>query len=343
MKPPRIAVVIAHAGRGMAGPLRDVKLAAALRALGATVCLFRLQPDPGTERLVLEGDVPAVLCGADNPAEIPHRQVAAALRAEVAAFAPEVLLCKGLGYRVNADLLAALPAATRLVLAIGGGVTDPVVARAEAVLAEYAEQGARHFPALAEAGRVLVLPKHLDLARLGPGIPVAAEEAAFDIANVGNFVEPRKNQAALLGLAARHRVVCIGDGPLLAGLRAAAPAGARLTLPGRLPHPQVFAHLRRSRIMVHPATAEGLPRAMVEAMGCGLPVLAAREVILGGIPPEAGLLVPMAALEDAAEALLADDARRLAMGRAARAHAEATHGPAGLAACAAALLRLLAA
>jgi glycosyltransferase involved in cell wall biosynthesis len=186
-----------------------------------------------------------------------------------------------------------------------------------------------------------VLPKYLDMSLMGTGRPVHWREAAHDIVNVGNFIEKRKNQQALLPFAARHRVLCIGAGPLLAPLKRAQADNPRLTLPGRLGQPQVFELLRRSRIMVHTSTMDGLPRATVEAMANGLPVIAFQATIHGGIPPAAGLLVSEAGLPHAVELLLADDAMRLRMGRAARRHVEREHGPAAIERCAAQVIRLL--
>jgi glycosyltransferase involved in cell wall biosynthesis len=73
---------------------------------------------------------------------------------------------------------------------------------------------------------------------------------------------------------------------------------------------------------------EGFPRAAMEAPACGLPIVASdirgcRQVVDHG---HTGLLVPArdaVALADAIATLAADPIRRQAMGRAARAHAEA--------------------
>jgi glycosyltransferase involved in cell wall biosynthesis len=339
----RVAIVMSHASRTMGGAIRDMVLARSLRRQGFETRVFRMHPGPATEHeLLLDGQVPVTFCTADNPDESPHRQVSASLRAEVAQFAPDLVLYKGLGYHVNADLQAALPAGTRVGLVIGGGVSDPIVAQACMVLGEYPEQMQRHFPELSKARRALVLPKYLDMSMTGEGRPVALRDATYDIVNVGNFLEKRKNQQALLPFAERHRVLCIGAGPLLQPLKRAHADNPRLTLPGRLGQPQVFEHLRRSRIMVHTSTMDGLPRAVVEAMANGLPVIAFMSTIAGGIPPAAGMLVSEAGLPHAVELLLADDAMRMRMGRAARRYVEREHGTAAIERCAAQVIKLLA-
>ena len=99
-------------------------------------------------------------------------------------------------------------------------------------------------------------------------------------------------------------------------------AGFRADLPQLLPGLDVLAH---------PARREGLGLALLEAMSCGVPVVAAPS---GGIPDVVdsgveGLLVP---LEDHDEwiraigALLADPAQRVRMGAAGRERVQRDHG-----------------
>jgi hypothetical protein len=80
-------------------------------------------------------------------------------------------------------------------------------------------------------------------------------------------------------------------------------------------------------IFALPTRKDFMPLAILEAMACGLPVVATR---LGGIPEQvedgvSGILVPPndpAALASALRGLLADEARRRQMGRAGRSRAE---------------------
>jgi glycosyltransferase involved in cell wall biosynthesis len=335
----RLAILMSHASRSMGGAMREVLFAAALREQGVDARVWRMHPGPATEREEI-ASVPVSFCPVEDPAAHPHRQVSAALRAEIAEFAPDVVLYKGLGYGVNADVQASRPAGARYGLIVGGGVTDPLLDGAAMVFGEYREQLQRHFPAHLAAGRAMALPKHIDLALAGDGRP--PNKAEFDIVNVGTFAEKRKNQVTLLPFGERHRIAFVGGGPPMAAMRREARHQPNIRFFGRLPHAEVFDVLRRSRIMVHPSTHDGLPRATIEAMACGLPVVALRSTIEGGIPLGAGLLVSAEALPHAAEMLLADDQLRIRMGRIARRHVEREHGPAAIAAAAREALRLLA-
>jgi glycosyltransferase involved in cell wall biosynthesis len=337
-----LAIVMSHASRSMGGAVRELHFCAALRARGIDARIWRMHEGKETESEEMMG-VPVRFCPSDSPEKAAHYQLSAALRDEILAFAPDVVLYKGLSYHINAYVQAARPSGARYGLIVGGAVTDPLVDGAAVIFGEYREQLARHFrPAMLE-GRTMVLPKHIELSLAGDGAP--PKRAEFDIVNVGTFAEKRKNQAALLPFATRHRLAFVGGGPLLAeAQRTARKAGTaeNVTFFKRLPHAEVFGVLRRSRIMVHSSVGDGLPRATVEAMACGLPVVALRETILGGIPPAAGLLVSAEALTHAVEMLLTDDALRIQMGRAARRHVERHHGPAAIAAAAEQAATLLA-
>ena len=88
-------------------------------------------------------------------------------------------------------------------------------------------------------------------------------------------------------------LVVLGEGPERERLEALAGArDVRLLLPGRVG--DVAAILRRADLLVHPARWEGFGLALLEAMLCGLPVVASRvssipEIVVDG---ETGVLVP---------------------------------------------------
>ncbi|MFO7573148.1 MAG: glycosyltransferase family 4 protein [Gaiellaceae bacterium] len=136
---------------------------------------------------------------------------------------------------------------------------------------------------------------------------------------------------ALVRVRARHpdtRLVVLGEGPLrdeLVALARALGVDSAVHLPGRVG--DVAWWYRRSSVVVHPARWEGFGLALLEAMLCARPIVAASvssvpEIVVDG---ETGILVPAdspEALADAASALLEDPARGRVLGAAGRARAE---------------------
>ena len=74
-----------------------------------------------------------------------------------------------------------------------------------------------------------------------------------------------------------------GDGPLLAEIeRACARQGSRLVHLGRLPRSEVVEQMKRAAALLVPSLwYEGFPMVIVEALSCGLPIIASR---IGGLP-----------------------------------------------------------
>jgi glycosyltransferase involved in cell wall biosynthesis len=118
-----------------------------------------------------------------------------------------------------------------------------------------------------------------------------------------------------LGEADGVELVVVGDGPERRRLqRRAGDLPVRFV--GEQPREAVVHEMRRAQALVLPSLhGEGLPNVILEAMACGLPVVASDN---GGIPEivrdgETGLLVPSgdaSALALAVRRLLADDALR---------------------------------
>lgn len=113
--------------------------------------------------------------------------------------------------------------------------------------------------------------------------------------------------------AARASVdlIYLGDGPERSWLeRQLAPNGLRgglrerVRVVGRIPHAEVGDWLRRAELLCLPSYREGLPNVVLEAMACGVPVVA---TAVGGIPEavseDVGILVPPRLTTALAEAL----------------------------------------
>lgn len=130
------------------------------------------------------------------------------------------------------------------------------------------------------------------------------------------------------GLAARARLVMVGDGPLRAEAQAvldAAGAGALAWLPGE--RADVADVMRGLNCFVLPSLAEGISNTILEAMSSGLPVIATG---VGGNPElvahgRTGEIVPADDVNAMAQSLVrmaADPGRAAAFGQAARAEVE---------------------
>jgi len=180
------------------------------------------------------------------------------------------------------------------------------------------------------AGRVSVIHNGVDVERFRPA--AAGTQQPLLVVSAGRLV-PDKDQKTLLrafALVARElpevRLQLYGEGPLFAELQqqaAAMPADTvnRVALKGgRAGLEDVYP---RAGLFALSSLREGLPNVVLEAMACGLPVVA---TAVDGVPElvahgDTGLLTPPGDVEALAAAmleLLQDPARRREMGTAAR-------------------------
>jgi len=191
-----------------------------------------------------------------------------------------------------------------------------VIANAEGL----AHLARRHAPT--QSVDVIPAGAHLD-----PVVPRQALD--IELLFVGRLVSQKGCDillAALSGLATHHtwHLTIIGDGPARASLEAAAHRHGlnhRITFTGWRPADDIAQ--RHADIFVLPSRDEGLPSAVLEAMGRAMPVVATR---IGGVPDlvthgETGLLVPAedpTSLRAALQRLMEDPALRKRMGDAGR-------------------------
>ena len=171
--------------------------------------------------------------------------------------------------------------------------------------------------------RIVVLPNAVDVETFKPTPELAREPGRVIV--VGRL-ETQKQPHLLLD-AVRDlsgvRLVMVGDGALRASL-AQRIRDERLPveLLGAVPHERLPALLNRSELFVLPSRIEGHPKALLEAMACGLAVIGCdvpgiREVIDHG--RTGWLCAPTAAgLRAAIDTLLADAPLRRRLGDAAR-------------------------
>jgi glycosyltransferase involved in cell wall biosynthesis len=172
---------------------------------------------------------------------------------------------------------------------------------------------------------------------------LAAEPPAFTPAGpyivAAGRLMPNKNFPLLLRAYAKaapqERLVILGEGPergALEALAASLDIADRIDMPGFVANP--FAMVSRAQAYAMPSNAEGFPNGLVEAMACGVPVVAtncasgpseilagrSRDAISGRIDVDAGALVPTDDIQTFAAALLdvLAEPRRSACGAKAR-------------------------
>jgi glycosyltransferase involved in cell wall biosynthesis len=176
------------------------------------------------------------------------------------------------------------------------------------------------------AGRVHRIDLGVDLARFRPGDTTAARRAwgigrdEFVVGCIARF-KPRKGLLELVEAVAKVRAVLPGVRLILAGTTSsasreyAARLRARITtlgLSGRVRvvedcgHDQIAGLLHACDVYAQPSHVEGLGLAVVEAMACGVPVVASdtdglREIVRPGVT---GLMVPAGDAAGIAEAVL---------------------------------------
>ncbi len=177
----------------------------------------------------------------------------------------------------------------------------------------------------ADPARVHTIYNGVDEQRFAPGAQAAARQRLHLspdqplLLYVGNL-KPTKGCVdlleafpALLATQPQARLVYVGAGACKAELlqRAAALGCAeRVELVGAVPHAQLGDWFRAADLLCLPSHNEGVPNVVLEAMACGIPVVASR---VGGIPevlPEhAGILVPVRDPVALSAALIAAAAR----------------------------------
>ncbi|MCE8519194.1 glycosyltransferase family 4 protein [Ruegeria pomeroyi] len=196
---------------------------------------------------------------------------------------------------------------------------------------------ADHYRGALSLDRIEVLHNPIDLTAIDAvPVPPRTPEAPLHILLPGRLV-PEKGHADLIAalrdprLAGRSLAITFaGHGRLEAGLQKdAADLPFPVTITGNLDHGAFLTEMARADIVVIPSRYEGFGLTALEAMSLSKPVIASTA---GGLPEvvgEAGRLVAVGDVSAIADAILdcADDpGLRDALGRAARARAEAAFG-----------------
>lgn len=150
--------------------------------------------------------------------------------------------------------------------------------------------------------KIAVVPNGVDVERVDAVLadfePPPRPDSGRTVVSVGRLI-PIKDPVTLVeafsvASAESDGLVVVGDGPLRTDVEGAArrhDLGERLQLTGLVPRDEVYRLNRSSDIFMTTSRGEGLPVAMLEAMACGLPVVASdipphREIAsrIPGIP-----------------------------------------------------------
>lgn len=162
-----------------------------------------------------------------------------------------------------------------------------------------------------------------EIERLSPAAPWRPGEP-LRLIQVGRMVAGKNAAATLraLEIIRRHhpdaRLELVGDGPdrrRLESLAVELDLDSAVTFHGNVEHRRVLELLGRSHLFVFPTrVAEGFPKAVHEAMACGLPIVVPRVSVLPRLVEEgAGILLDAPEPGDVAQAVLdlAGDPQRL--------------------------------
>jgi glycosyltransferase involved in cell wall biosynthesis len=181
---------------------------------------------------------------------------------------------------------------------------------------------------------VVALGSRLDAAAGGPAEPPGLPEGALVVLSPYNL-EPRKNLARLLHAMAAIRGSVPAARLVLYGRAAVTPEreaafarsveelalGPLLVLTGLLDDADLARWYRRADLFVFPSLYEGFGLPVLEAMAAGACVVARDASAMAEVVGDAGVLVDTtdaAALAETLVSLLADPARRRALGERAR-------------------------
>lgn len=154
----------------------------------------------------------------------------------------------------------------------------------------------------ADPERIVTLRNGVDLTRFHP-LDRAPARARLGLEGpvvlaVGNLLPLKGHDLAIEAVAGipGARLVIVGEGPereRLAAHADRAGLGARVRLTGNLSQPQLLEFYSAADVLLMASSREGMPNVVLEALACGLPVVA---TAVGGIPevlavPAAGRLV----------------------------------------------------
>ncbi|WP_307677093.1 glycosyltransferase family 4 protein [Streptomyces sp. V4I2] len=179
---------------------------------------------------------------------------------------------------------------------------------------------------------VVFLGSRVDTSRFQPATPPAPQTPLVEGVMVGSLLDVKNHDTAIRAWArvveelphAKLRI--IGDGPRRSHVEALVDSlflREHVEFVGTVSHDRVPGLLTSARCFIHPSWSEGQPRAVLEGMACGLPVICSDISAHREMVPDVGRLVPPDDVEGWTAALLEvlrDPSRSADMGGRARSH-----------------------
>jgi len=198
-----------------------------------------------------------------------------------------------------------------------GRLIREAIARADALIAVSAALGEGLVSLGAPTEKVTVLRNGVDLSLFRPVPDRAAARASLGFEGptllaIGHLIERKRHHLVIEALRhlPDHRLLIIGEGPERTALEARAGecgVAERVRFAGPVPHRELPRYYASADVMVLASSREGWANVLLEAMGCGTPVVAtpawgSREAVAA---PEAGIVVDEATAEAIAAAVRA--------------------------------------
>jgi phosphatidylinositol alpha-1,6-mannosyltransferase len=181
--------------------------------------------------------------------------------------------------------------------------------------------------------RLHILPNGIDTARFRPASAEERKQARLElelasdrrlVVFVGRFVQKKGLDCLLQIPDGTFDVLMCGSGEFPAAPR---PAGVHVVR--NLPHESMPDVYRAGDVLVLPSCGEGFPLSVMEAMACGLPVVAARDTVYDRYVSEGEMVQTEpnpASMRAAVRWLLEDGNEHMRRSRAARARALSSFG-----------------
>ena len=154
------------------------------------------------------------------------------------------------------------------------GVEKEVFGAAQRVIVTTNEMRNNIEQRLALGDKITVIPNYVDTEVFAPDDTVTKQ---YDVIFIGR-ISKQKNVESLLEALSKLPVkaAIVGDGELRSTLQSKyAESSGLIEWLGRVPNSELPLLLNQSRLFILPSHYEGHPKTLLEAMGCGMPVIGA--------------------------------------------------------------------